>query len=64
MIRKQNMAAYIATFEAKLKRYEEELRLEPDSIFYKALVKNTRDYLEELYDEVKAAAPQSLTTTT
>ncbi len=36
-------------FEEKLKRYEEGLLLNPESTAYKALVKNTREYLEELY---------------
>jgi hypothetical protein len=60
MIRKQNMEAYIQSFERMLRRYEEELRRNPDSFFYKGLVKNTRDYLEELYEEVKIEAPSSL----
>jgi hypothetical protein len=63
MIRKQDMAGMIQMFEEKLKRYEEGLRLNPESIAYKALVKNTRDYLEELYEEVRTLTSQSLTTT-
>jgi hypothetical protein len=64
MIRKKNMVAYIATFEEKLKRYEEALRSEPDSVFYKVLIKNTRDYLEELYEEVQAEATKKVAVTT
>ena len=61
MIRKQDRAGIIRMFEEKLKRYEEGLRLNPESIAYKALVKNTREYLEELYKEVQALTAKSLT---
>lgn len=54
MIRKEDKAGLIALFEKKLKRYEEGLRLNPNSIAYKALIKNTRDYLDELYEEVQS----------
>jgi hypothetical protein len=64
MIRKKNMVAYIATFEEKLRRYQEGLRAEPESIFYKVLVKNTEDYLKELYEEVQAEATQKVALTT
>jgi hypothetical protein len=63
MIRKQDMAGLIKMFEEKLKCYEEELRLNPNSLFYKVQVKNTREFLEELYEEVQTQAPQSLTAT-
>ena len=53
MIRKQDKAGLIALFEQKLKRYEEGLRLNPNSVAYKALVKNTRDYLDELHEEAQ-----------
>lgn len=53
MIRKEDKAGLIALFEEKLKRYEEGLRLNPNSVAYKALVKNTRDYLDELYEELQ-----------
>jgi hypothetical protein len=62
MIKKQDKKGLIQMFEEKLKRYEEGLRLNPESIAYKALVKNTREYLEELYQEVKNPASQSLLT--
>ena len=61
MIRKQDMAGMIRMFEEKLKRYEEGLRINPESIAYKALVKNTREYLEELYKEVQALTTKRLT---
>jgi hypothetical protein len=63
MIRKKDMAGLIQLFEEKLKRYEEKLRLNPESIAYKAMVKNTRDYLEELYEEVKTRVPNDLVVT-
>ena len=53
MIFKQNIAAQIASFEALLKDYEENLRDNPDNIFYKGLVKNTREYLESMYEEAQ-----------
>jgi hypothetical protein len=62
MIHKQDKTSLIKMFEAKLKRYEEGLRINPESTAYKALVKNTREYLEELYQEVKISAAQSLLT--
>jgi hypothetical protein len=62
MIRKKNMEAYIQSFERMLEKYEEGLRLNPDSHFYKGLIKNTRDYLEELYSEVKLEEPSGLAT--
>jgi hypothetical protein len=63
MIHKQDKTGLIKMFEEKLNRYEEGLRLNPESIAYKAMVKNAREYLEELYQEVKASASQSLLTT-
>jgi hypothetical protein len=63
MIRKQNMAGMIQMFEEKLKRYEAKLQLNPESIAYKAMVKNTRDYLQELYEEGKIEASQNLALT-
>jgi hypothetical protein len=63
MIRKKDMNKLIATFEDMLKDYEERLRCNPDSFFYKGLVKNTREFLEELYEEVQTQVPQSLTAT-
>jgi predicted DNA-binding protein YlxM (UPF0122 family) len=61
MITKQNIAAQIKSFEELLKDYEEELRLNPKSIAYKGLVKNTREYLEELFKEVESRASPKLT---
>jgi hypothetical protein len=63
MIRKQNMAGMIQMFEEKLKRYEAKLQLNPESIAYKAMVKNTRDYLQELYEEGKIEASKNLALT-
>lgn len=54
MIRKQDKAGLIAVFEKKLKRYEEGLRLNPNSIAYEVLIKNTRDYLDELCEEAQS----------
>jgi predicted DNA-binding protein YlxM (UPF0122 family) len=64
MIRKQNLTAQIKSFEELLKDYEEALRLNPKSIAYKGLVKNTREYLAELYEEAELRASQTLTATT
>jgi hypothetical protein len=63
MIRKQDMAGFIKIFEEKLKRYEEQLRLNPESIAYKAMVKNTWEYLDELYVEVKSKTSKNVLTT-
>ena len=63
MIRKKDMNKLIETFEDMLKGYEEELRINPNSLFYKVQVKNTREFLEELYEEVQTQVPQSLTAT-
>ena len=57
------MNKLIETFEDMLKGYEEELRINPNSLFYKVQVKNTREFLEELYEEVQTQVPQSLTAT-
>ena len=38
----------IELFAEKLERYENELAENPDSIFYKGLVKNTTEYINEL----------------
>lgn len=54
------MEAYIQTFERMLEKYEEKLRRDPNSFFYKGLVKNTREYLEELYEEVKTQSSPEL----
>lgn len=53
MIYKQNISAQIQSFEELLKDYEGNLRDNPDSIFYKGLVKNTREYLESMYEEAR-----------
>ena len=53
MIFKQNIAAQIQSFETLLKDYEENLQRNPDNTFYKGLVKNTREYLEEMYEEAR-----------
>jgi hypothetical protein len=38
----------IELFEEKLERYKEGLLENPDSLFYKGLVKNTTEYIDEL----------------
>jgi hypothetical protein len=63
MIRKKDMAGLIQMFEEKLKRYEEELRCDTDNLFYKIQVKQTRDFLEELYEEVRESTQSNLTLT-
>jgi len=43
----------IELFAEKLERYKEQLLENPDSIFYQGLVKNTEEYIEELYDNIR-----------
>ena len=62
MIRKKDRKKLIESFEEMLKEYVEKLRCEPDNFFYKGLVKNTREHLEELYEEAKLEMPQHLST--
>jgi hypothetical protein len=62
MIRKKNRKKLIQSFESMLKDYEEKLRCEPDNFFYKGLVKNTREQLEELYEEEGSETLQRLPT--
>ncbi len=38
----------IETFERALERYKKELEKNPDSTFYKGLVKETEEYLKEI----------------
>jgi hypothetical protein len=64
MIRKKDRKKLIQSFENMFKDYEEKLRCDPDNLFYKGLVKNTREHLEELYEEVNSETPQRLSTTT
>jgi len=43
----------IKSFEETLLRYQIELRKYPESIFYKGLIKNTGEYIEELKNKKK-----------
>jgi type I restriction enzyme R subunit len=43
----------IATFEETLKRYISDLEKNPGSTFYTGLVKNTKDYIDELKGELR-----------
>ena len=38
----------IKLFEETLKRYELQLKKDPNNLFYKGLVKYTKEYIEEL----------------
>jgi len=44
----KNTQEIIELFEEKLKRYESQLKNDPNSLFYKGLVKNTKEYIGEL----------------
>jgi hypothetical protein len=44
----KNRQEIIELFEEKLKRYKLQLKKDPNSLFYKGLVKNTQEYIEEL----------------
>ena len=41
----------IGILETKLKRYKKELRVNPASLFYKGLEKNTSEFMAELEKE-------------
>ena len=43
----------IEMLEETLESYEQKLKANPDSTFYKGLVKNTKEYIEELKQEDK-----------
>jgi type I restriction enzyme, R subunit len=50
----KNILETIKSFESQLKRYMDELSKHPDSLFYKGLVKNTEEFIEELNEELYA----------
>ncbi len=52
-INKTTINTLIELFAEKLKRYEEQLAENPDSLFYKGLVKNTSEYIEELKQNIR-----------
>ena len=41
-------AGLIKSFEKRLKHYEKRLHQHPNSLMYSGLVKNTKEYIEEL----------------
>lgn len=49
---RESIIATIKRFEATLQRYQEALRSNPDSTYYSGLVKNTKEYIEELKEEL------------
>lgn len=44
----ENLLDTIKSFEKILERYKSKLEKDPNSVFYKGLVKNTEDYISEL----------------
>ena len=52
-IRIQSLKDTIADFESKLLRYKKFVEENPDSIFYSGLVKNTKETIEELNNNLK-----------
>lgn len=44
----ENLLDTIKSFEKILERYKSKLEKEPNSVFYKGLVKNTEEYINEL----------------
>ena len=61
MIKIEYIEAHINSFEEKLKRYEEELRLNPKSLAYRGMYKNTKEYLEELHEKLEEVKKKALT---
>lgn|GEM_PF-332501 len=53
MIKREEILNTIKSFEEALKRYKLELEKYPNSIFYTGLVKNTKEYIEELKCEIE-----------
>lgn len=49
----KSVSQLVELFEEKLKRYEEELAKNPNSLFYKGLVKNTTEHIEELKQNIR-----------
>lgn len=44
----ENLLDTIKSFEKILERYKSKLEKDPNSVFYKGLVKNTEEYISEL----------------
>lgn len=53
MNNKSSIQQTIRIFEDSLVRYQDELKKDPDSFFYGGLVQNTREYIEELQEELQ-----------
>jgi hypothetical protein len=49
----QNIQQTIDRFEQSLKEYRKEIEKNPSSFFYKGLIKETEEYIEELQEELK-----------
>lgn len=49
----QSLKDTIVDFESKLLRYKRFVEENPDSIFYRGLVKNTKETIQELKDNLK-----------
>lgn len=47
-MKNKNLTEIIESFEKSLIGYETELEKNPNSFFYSGLVKNTKEYIEEL----------------
>ena len=61
MIEIKNFLEYIQSFEVMLERYTLDLAQEPNNFFRKGLVKNTKEYLEELYEKLDELKKKALT---
>ena len=48
----ESILATIKSFEETLSRYRSDLQKNPTSLFYKGLVKNTEEYINELKNEL------------
>lgn len=52
MKNKKDILKEIQKVKKMLGKYSEDLKNNPESLFYNGLVKNSKEYLEELYEEL------------